>query len=312
MPGGAAKVLVVVVPLALFGCGNYYCWGPCDAEGGGGGDEAGEYEDQTYFMAEVIDYSAPSACQGTSLNDVTSDFKATLDGSGWTGVRKADQATTLSDFYDQILAPIGYGKDHLNADNARVAVFAGHGHIGIHSWGLEDPIVDNCRVATNGYALGTYSGDKDSLFINAASCNGAVSKDLEDPMNCFRMTWPAAEFRQWLGFINSPHIDSWALTTFFQGLANDPQSSNGHVEGWLDVMEWPESGVHNYPVVYTKFNDLETQTGTDELIHYEMNMKTTRYMNDNPEPKYGLGMSPTVGSDQAELAELCAGGLVSC
>lgn len=131
-------------------------------------------------------------------------------------------------------------------------------------------------------------------------------------MKCFRMTWTTSEFRQWLGFIDSPHIDSWALTTFYQGLSNDPQSSNGHVEVWLDVMEWPEGGIHNYPVIYTKFNEYESSTGTDESIHFEMNMKTSRHMNDNPEPKFGLGMSPTIGGDQVELAVLCAGGWLSC
>lgn len=166
---------VVTTSFNLWGCGEYYCWEPCELETAGA-DEAGDYEDRTYFMGENMDYSAPTPCQGTSLNDVTSDFKATLDGWGWTGIRKGDGVTWPSDFYDQVLAPQGYGKDHLNADNARVAVFAGHGHIGIHAWGLEDPLADECRVVTASYALGFLSGDRNSLFINAASCNGAVSK----------------------------------------------------------------------------------------------------------------------------------------
>ncbi|MFO7562333.1 MAG: hypothetical protein R6X02_06790 [Enhygromyxa sp.] len=300
--------ILAFLAVALNGCGLYAPWDPVE-EDVSGGDTGG---DMTYFMGEQMDYSLDTPCQGTSLNDVTSDFKATLDAAMWAGQRLADSVSRMHNFYDEAVQPIGYGKDHLYADNARVAVFAGHGHVGIHAWGQLDPEQSECRVITASYNLGTRTGDQNSLFINAASCNGALSSDPDDPAKCFRGAFEQSEFRQWLGFINSPHIDSWQLTTFYQGLTSEYDSASGHVDVWLDVMEWPEAMVHNYPVVYTKIDEYDMQTGHDEIVHFGMNMKTTKHMSDNPEKKPYVVMSPTVGSDQAELAAMCAGGVLSC
>lgn len=287
-------------------CGLVPPWEPLE-EPAAGDSETGD--DQTYFMGEQMDYSNLSVCQNTSLNDVTSDFQATLDAAGWSGHRLEDADSKMSDFYDTNIQPIGYGKDHLHADAARVAVFAGHGHVGIHAWGRTDPDVDECRVRTNSYALGRMSGDETSLFISASSCNGAIAENSNDFTTCFDHTWTLGEFRQWLGFMDSPHIDSWGLTTFYQSLPDDDMSASGHVDTWIEVMEWPEAMVHNYPVVYTKVDDYERGTGFDELVHYEMNMKTGRHMSNNPEPKFNIVMSPTVGSDYADLAAMCGGGM---
>lgn len=301
---------LVAVGLFVPACGLIPPWEPIE-DFGDGGETGGE---RSYFLGEQMDYSAETICQNTDLNDVTSDFKQTLDANQWHGLQRQDNQSRMSDFYDQEINPMGYGKDHLFADAARVTVFAGHGHIGVHTWGEldPDPEINDCRVLTDSYALGTRSGDQSALFINAASCGGALSTDPDDPMRCFRQAWQTAEFRQWLGFIDSPHVDSWALSTFYQSLNSDPQGGDGHVDVWIDVMEWPEAGVHNYPVIYTKSDDYEFQSGQDELIHYELNMRSYRHMNNNPEPKTHISMSPTVGDDQDELAQMCSVGGIPC
>lgn len=150
-------------------CGLVAPWEPLEEPAAGDSETGG---DQTYFMGEQMDYSSLSVCQNTSLNDVTSDFQTTLDAAGWLGHRLEDADSKISDFYDSNIQPIGYGKDHQHADAARVAIFAGHGHVGIHAWeekARNDPYREGAvRFKLDGRdVLARYRPATDRLTISA-------------------------------------------------------------------------------------------------------------------------------------------------
>lgn len=300
-----SRTAVPCLVTCLVGCG----WDPW---AGVGSDEAGGEPDpvtHSYFIAELTDYSSPQAdCPQESLNDVTTLFAMTLDSEGWQGTRKSGLQTVPSDFLDPVI--INGGHDDIYADSAPVTVFAGHGDRGLHIWPVNGPPFDQCYNVTGGYYLGTGSGDKSTVFINAASCGGALSDNAATPEACFVQGWGNSEFRQWLGFIDSPTVGSYSLSEFFLSLAKDPNIASGQLEPWLLLMEFPVEGVHNLPIVYTKLADNEFNDG-GEAIHFEINMRSGRYMDvPNPEPKHGLALSPTIG--EVDATQFCTDAPFPC
>jgi hypothetical protein len=283
-------------------------WDPPEASGETEGDP-----DKTFFMAEVTAYStATNSCQDYDVATVTADFKNTLQLEQWSGQRRSSFETRPSDFYDQGFT--AYGKDHLHADSKRVSVFAGHGHIGIHGFRLTDPENPNvCTGETGAYMGGQGQGDQQSLFINVASCGGAFDEDPQSekfPFGCFAQNWNLSQFRQWLGFADSPVVDPTGLSTFYNSLPPNYDSFSGQLDVWIDVMEFPESGVATMPVVYTKQTLSESQQYFGETIHHQMNMRSGKYMDDNSPNKQYLLMTPQIPIDG--FTNFCAGGLFSC
>ena len=115
---------------------------------------------------------------------------------------------------------------------------------------------------------------------------------------CFKRGWNLSQFRQWLGFVDSPVVDPTALSTFYNSLSPDPNNTSGQLDTWIDVMEFPESGVRTEPVVYSKETDGENQVHHGETVHHEMNMRSGRHMDDNPPNKQKILMTPSRPLDQ--------------
>jgi hypothetical protein len=195
-----------------------------------------------------------------------------------------------------------------------VAVFAGHGHVGRHGFRLTDPENPNsCIGETGAYMGGQGQGDKQSLFINVASCGGAFDQDPQGPsfpFGCFQQNWHLSQFRQWLGFADSPVVDPTGLSTFYTSLPPNYDSIDGQVDTWLDVMEFPESGVATMPVVYTKQTLNEAQQSHGDTVHHGMNMRSGKYMNDNTPNKNSLLMTPQIPVDG--FTNFCVGGPYPC
>ena len=166
---------------AVIGCGCGLYTNPWDPPPQHGGETGGEVGDKTFFIAEVTTYSsAANSCRDFDVATVTEDFKRTLQLDQWTGQRRISSQTRPSDFYDKGF--VDYGKDDLYADSKRVAVFAGHGHVGFHSFFLTDPErPDVCLGDTAAYMGGQNAGDQQSLFINVASCGGTFDTDPQGP-----------------------------------------------------------------------------------------------------------------------------------
>jgi hypothetical protein len=64
------------------------------------------------------------------------------------------------------------------------------------------------------------------------------------------------------------------------------------------------------PVVYTKQTLSEAQDFHGDTVHHQMNMRSGKYMDDNPSGKQSLLMTPQIPVDG--VANFCAGGLFSC
>ncbi|MFV8749688.1 hypothetical protein ACNOYE_03940 [Nannocystaceae bacterium ST9] len=295
----STRPLSVTACIAGLACTTSCGWNPWGASSDEVGNEP-ETSGRRYFIAEITDYSSPLAnCPQASLNDVTTLFQMTLESDGWQGTRRSEGQTIPADFLDPAINAGGH--DDIFADAVPVAVFAGHGDRGLHLWPVNGPPFDLCHNATAGYYLGTGSGDESTVFINAASCGGAFGDDLAKPESCFNQTWGNSEFRQWLGFIDSPTIGSYSLSEFFLSLATNPSMASGQLEPWLLLMEFPVEGVHNLPIVYTKLSDDEP-LDLAEALHFELNMRSGRYMDAaNPEPKQDIAMSPTIGEIDTTL-----------
>jgi len=302
--------VIAGIACSSLGCGLYdNPWEPPDESGG----ETGADPDKTFFIAEVTTYeTAPDPCKTSNVATVTEDFKLTLQLDGWTGTRRVSSQTRPSDFYDQGFIP--FGKDHLYSDSKRVAVFAGHGHVGLHSFRLMDPERPNvCVSETAAYMGGQGQGSEQSLFISVSSCGGPFNPNSEHPNEiaaCFKDKWLLSQFRQWLGFADSPVVDPYALTTFYDSLSSDPANTNGQSDVWIDVMEFPEAGAPTMPIVYTKQTLAESQGFDGETVHYEMNMRSGRHMNNNPANKQYHVVTPVYPMEGFPNA--CMNGIFSC
>jgi Family of unknown function (DUF6345) len=98
----------------------------------------------TYYIDESTDFTG-NGCENADLNDVTSSLQDVFDAFGYTGDRFINQSAWPHDFVEACSSSFGSGGlDITYADDASIAVYAGHGNTGFAQWGFARNSM--CRV----------------------------------------------------------------------------------------------------------------------------------------------------------------------
>lgn len=211
------------------------------ADGGVGGTPL-----LTYWIAETTNFSQSTAtgCTNTSLNNVGSQFAASLNSDGWVGTYRTNGGTDMREFADSTLLAVG--QDHLAADTVALAVYAGHGFVNNLQWGNPGPAGD-CNIAPSEHMrLGTANGDVARLAIFITSCTLNVPN--------VRPTVGVSRAGQYLGWHNSPAVNDFVGSSFYEQtkymLDDGPPLTNRL--SWLAAGKHKPGLAYNSPVVFTE------------------------------------------------------------
>ena len=205
----------------------------------GGLDTGGDVveDHRTYFIGESRKFDGGGLCENTNLNTVTATLRNRLDNAGWSGLRFVDDNTWPEDFKEGTLDPLAL--DGVYGDTARLAIYAGHGNVGLLQWGRPS---DNgtCRLGlVQGVRLGTLAGDTAAATMFMTSCT------LRTDQLGFVLQGNAC--RQFFGYHNSPYIGFDEARKVFKRTQDGQRSA----DAWLDEMEQNAALGKNSPVVYT-------------------------------------------------------------
>jgi hypothetical protein len=191
---------------------------------------------RTYFIGESTKYDGGGDCENADLNVVTNTLRNRLAEAGWSGHRLVDDNAWPEDFREGTDSV--FALDGLRADAARLAIFAGHGGIGLLQWGRPSPNDECLADLDDNVRLGTLAGDTAAATMFMTSCTMRVDQ-----------AWPtlqASACRQFFGYHDSPHIGYDEARKVFVRT----QAGQATVDAWLEEMVDNVIG-HNSPVVLT-------------------------------------------------------------
>ena len=203
------------------------------------GDTGGEMVDdhRTYFIGESISFDGGGSCNNTELNTITSTLRNELDDEHWEGLRFVDGNTWAEDFQDPNTNPLGL--DWVYGDASRLAIYAGHGNVGLLQWGTPSGN-GACQMSIPLNArLGTLAGNRAAAVMFMTSCTLRT--------DALAQTLVANASRQFFGYHNSPYIGYDEPRKVFKR-TQDGQSTR---DAWLDEMEQNADVGKNSPVVVT-------------------------------------------------------------
>jgi hypothetical protein len=153
---------------------------------------------RTYWIDEATDFTG-NGCENTDLNDVTSDMKTMLDRWSFSGTRWTNANAWPQDFAeacDGSFYPTG-GIDSSAADSQILAVYAGHGNVGLLQFGTMNN--GQCVVDfSSNMRLGAMAGAGAGHAVYVTSCTLKI-ESLTSEANA---NW----LRQQFGFDNSPIV----------------------------------------------------------------------------------------------------------
>ncbi len=244
---------VVTVLLVASGCytpGDPFIDLDTGVEGGlETGLEPGGSPLRTYWISETTNFSQSSSpdCDNTSLNNVGSLAAAMLQDDGWTGTYVVNGETTRRDFADGTVFP--GGQDHVAADTAALAIYAGHGWVNGLQWGNPDA-QGLCEIfPSSGVRLGRANGDVTRLAVFVTSCTMNVPQ--------LYATVGLSSAGQYTGWHNSPAVSDFVLASFYDTTNfmiedGDPLSNR---LSWMSVGQSKPGLGKNSPVIFTEQGD---------------------------------------------------------
>jgi len=242
---------------------------------------------KTYYIEESTDYTG-NGCQNADLNDVTWHLHESMSAAGWTGERWMNANAWPQDFMESCSTTYGSdGSDNLYADTKSVAVYAGHGNVGLLAYGYKHS--NRCTVDfSSNMRLGSMGGDIAAVAIWLV-CDALQVASLPAEAN---YQWT----RQQLGWTNTIAIDNWEPSVFFdltgthlEGIGVFPPvplvlvPGATNADAWLAVMG--DDGRHPIAVSYG------SSSSGCWTIHDNAKLKDDTYTSARPG-------SPTCGQGQ--------------
>ncbi len=187
---------------------------------------------KTFYMDESTDYTG-NGCENNDLNTVTESLANTMWSFGWAGDRWVNTDAWPQDFVESCSGTYGSaGDDDVTSDTKSLAVFAGHGNIGLLAYGHKHASRCNVDFSAN-MRLGSMGGDTAAVGMWLI-CDALEESSLPSEANS---QW----LRQQLGWTNligigddEPEdffLDTWTMTVtpFLPGKANS--------DAWLSRMD---------------------------------------------------------------------------
>lgn len=231
---GASVLSLMACPGPVVGAGSTTA-GTDDTGAGTGGEMADEY--RRYFIGESVTFDGGGTCNNTELNTITSTLRDELDDAGWEGLRFVGANSWAEDFQDPSTNPLGL--DGVYGDTARLAMYAGHGNVGLLQWGTPSGN-GTCQMSIPQNArLGTLAGNRTAAMMFMTSCTLRT--------DALAQTLIANASRQFFGYHNSPYIGYDEPRKVFKRTADGQSTTNA----WLDEMEQNADVGKNSPVVVT-------------------------------------------------------------
>lgn len=230
---GASVLNLTACPGPVVGAGSTTAGS--DTGDGTGGEMVDEH--RSYFIGENVTFDGGGTCNNTELNTITSTLRGELDDAGWEGFRFVDANSWAEDFQDPSTNPLGL--DGTFGDTARLAMYAGHGNVGLLQWGTPSGN-GTCQMSLPQNArLGTLTGNRTAAMMLMTSCTLRT--------DALAQTLVANASRQFFGYHNSPYIGYDEPRKVFKRTEDGQSTTNA----WLDEMEQNADVGKNSPVVVT-------------------------------------------------------------
>lgn len=234
---------------------------------------------KTFYIDESTDYTG-NGCENDDVNDVTSSLAYQMVTSGWTGERWVNGDAWPQDFIESCSSTYGPGADDLYADSKSVAVFAGHGNVGLLGYGYKNAGLCTVDFKPN-MRLGSMGGDTAAIAMYLG-CDALLASSLSHAAN---YQW----LRQQLGWQNTIAIDSTEVGTFFDRtgtvLLNVPPTTipplpptvspgDSNADAWLSIM-----GIGSRQSIVVSYG---TDSSSCWTVHDGARLKDNTYTSERP------------------------------